>query len=175
MLSDHGQVDSIPYKLGEMLPGRPRMTASGGLGHIYLADSGKRLSFSEVRARRPDVLSWLQAQEEIAVVMAHEGTEDVLLFNGPDLSAYDDPDILRDQLSRLNSFANCGDLVVFGALVDGKQINFEVQAGGHGSIGGEQLHPFLLARKEWGLDTAGVTGAHELHPLLCDLRDALAT
>ena len=175
VLSDHGQVDAIPYKLEEMLPGRPRMTASGGLGHIYLAEGERRLSFSEVRAGRPDVLSWLQAQKEIALVMAREGSEDVLLLNGPDLSAYDDPDILRGQLSRLNSFANCGDLVVFGAFKDGKQINFEDQAGGHGSIGGEQLHPFLLAKTEWGVDTGRVTGAHELHPLLCDLRDALAT
>jgi hypothetical protein len=107
--------------------------------------------------------------------MARDGSEDVLLFNGPDLSAYDDTDILRAQLSRLNSFANCGDLVVFGAYQNGKQINFEDQAGGHGSIGGEQLHPFVLAKKEWGLDTSRVIGAHELHPLLCDLRDALAT
>jgi type I phosphodiesterase/nucleotide pyrophosphatase len=175
VLSDHGQVDSIPYKLEEMLPGRQRITASGGLGHIYLAEGGKRLSFSEVRAARPDLVSWLQAQKEIAVVMAREGSEDVLLLNGPDLSAYDDPDILRGQLSRLNSFANCGDLVVFGAFKNAKQINFEDQAGGHGSIGGEQLHPFLLAKTEWGVDTARVTGAHELHPLLCDLRDALAT
>jgi len=175
VLSDHGQVDSIPYRLGELLPGRPRMTASGGLGHIYLADGGRRLSFSEVKAARPDLLSWLQAREEVALVMAREGSEDVLLFNGPGISTYDDPDILRDQLSRLNSFANCGDLVVFGAFKDGKQTNFEEQAGGHGSIGGEQLHPFVLAKKEWGLNTSQVTGAHELHPLLCDLRDALAT
>ena len=79
--SDHGSVDSIPYRLEEMLPGRPRMTASGGLGHIYLAESGNRLSYSEVRSARPDLLSWLQAQKEIAVVMAREGSEDVLLFN----------------------------------------------------------------------------------------------
>jgi Type I phosphodiesterase / nucleotide pyrophosphatase len=175
ILSDHGQVDSVPFRLGEMLPGRPRMTASGGLGHIYLAEGGNRLSFTEVRSARPDLVSWLQARPEIALVMARDGNEDVLLFNGADLSAYDDPDILRAQLSRLNSFASCGDLVVFGAFQNGKQINFEQQAGGHGSIGGEQLHPFVLAKTDWRLDTSRVTGAHELHPLLCDLRDALAT
>jgi hypothetical protein len=175
VLSDHGQVDSVPYRLKEMLPGRPRMVASGGLAHIYLSESGKRLSFTEARSARPDVVSWLQARKEIALLMARDGSEDVLLFNGPDLSAYDDPDILRAQLSRLNSFASCGDLVVFGAFQNGKQISFEDQAGGHGSIGGEQLHPFVLAKKEWRLDTSRVTGAHELHPLLCDLRDVLAT
>jgi Type I phosphodiesterase / nucleotide pyrophosphatase len=175
VLSDHGQVDSIPFQLAEALPGRPRVTASGGLAHIYLAESGRRMSFGEVKAAHQDLVTWLQARPEIALVMARDGSEDVLLLNGPDLSAYDDPDILRAQLSRLNSFASCGDLVVFGAFQDGKQFNFEEQAGGHGSIGGEQLHPFVLARKEWGLDTSRVTGAHELHPLLSDLRDALAT
>ncbi|HYM96688.1 MAG TPA: hypothetical protein VET26_05275, partial [Candidatus Sulfotelmatobacter sp.] len=55
-----------------------------------------------------------------------------------------------------------------------RQINFENQAGGHGSIGGEQLHPFVLARKECGIDTSRVIGAHELHPILCALRDRLA-
>jgi Type I phosphodiesterase / nucleotide pyrophosphatase len=174
VLSDHGQVDSVPYRLEEKLPGRPRMTASGGLGHIYLSEGGRRLTFAEVRSARPDLVSWLQATQEIALVMARDGSDDVLLFNGPGLSAYDDPDILRAQLSRLNSFASCGDLVVFGAFQNGKQINFEEQAGGHGSIGGEQLHPFVLAKREWGFDMSRVTGAHELHPLLCDLRDALA-
>ncbi len=61
-----------------------------------------------------------------------------------------------------------------GAFIEGKQVNFENQAGGHGSIGGEQLHPFLLAKREWGSDTTSVRGAHHLHPLLCSLRDRLA-
>jgi hypothetical protein len=175
VLSDHGQVDSIPFTLADLLPGRPRVTASGGLAHIYLADTGKRLDFSAIKARRADLVDWLQTRPEVAVVMAREGRQDVLFFNGPQLGAYDDAAILRAQLSRLNSFESCGDLVVFGAFRDGRQVNFENQAGGHGSIGGEQLHPFLLARKEWALDTGRVNGAHELHPILCDLRDALAT
>jgi hypothetical protein len=73
----------------------------------------------------------------------------------------------------LNSFENSGDLVVFGAFQDGKQVNFENQAGGHGSIGGEQAHPFVLAKRAWGLDTSAVHGAHELHPILSRLRDRL--
>jgi hypothetical protein len=93
----------------------------------------------------------------------------------PMLAPYDDPDILFDQLSRLNSFQNAGDLVVFGAFIDGKQVNFENQAGGHASIGGDQLHPFVLAKKEWGIDLAAVTGAHQLHQVLSDLRDRLAS
>ncbi|MEA2656759.1 MAG: hypothetical protein QOI23_2124, partial [Chloroflexota bacterium] len=77
------------------------------------------------------------------------------------------------QLSRLNSFHMSGDLVVFGAFKDGRQVNFENQAGGHGSIGGEQAHPFILAKRTWGVDTSAVRGAHELHPILSRLRDSL--
>jgi hypothetical protein len=64
-------------------------------------------------------------------------------------------------------------MIVFGAFVEGKQVNFENQAGGHGSIGGEQLHPFVLAKKAWQLDTSAIHGAHELNPVLCALRDRL--
>jgi hypothetical protein len=90
------------------------------------------------------------------------------------LARYDDADILLEQLMRLNSFQSSGDLVLFGAFIDGKQINFENQDGGHGSIGGEQLHPFVFAKRDWDLDTSSVRGAHELHPILCALRDRLA-
>ena len=59
-------------------------------------------------------------------------------------------------------------------ITDGKQVNFENQDGGHGAIGGEQLHPFVLAKDEWGIDTSGVHRAHELHPILSGRRDRLA-
>ncbi|HSS61054.1 MAG TPA: alkaline phosphatase family protein [Candidatus Limnocylindrales bacterium] len=179
VLSDHGQVDTIPFALGKRLealfPGQLILAASGGLAHLYFKERRSRMSFHEVMAHRPELVAALRAMNEVALVMGREGEEDVLIENGPGLAAYDDPDILRSQLSRLNSFQNAGDLVVFGAWREGRQANFEEQAGGHGSIGGEQLHPFVLARKELGLDTSRVRGAHELHPMLCELRDRLAT
>ena len=177
LLSDHGHVETTPFHLGDvlekLLPGRLVVTASGGLAHVYVKDSPRRLDFGEVKARYPQLVSVLSEAPEVALLMAREGDQDVLLGQGRDLSAYDEADILREQLRRLNSFASAGDLVAFGAWRDGKQANFEVQAGGHGSIGGEQLHPFVLAKKDWALDTSRVRGAHELHPILCDLRDHL--
>jgi hypothetical protein len=50
------------------------------------------------------------------------------------------------------------------------QINFEDQVGGHGSIGGEQLHPFVLAKKAWGFDTSAVLDSSGLYPMLFSLR-----
>lgn len=69
--------------------------------------------------------------------------------------------------------ARSGDLILFAAFDGDRQLNFEDQAGGHGSIGGEQLHPFVLARREWGVDTSRVTGAHQVHGILSDVRDRL--
>jgi hypothetical protein len=163
--------------------GQVNVTSSGGLAHIYFADRAQRLDYGELTASFSELAGELSSLEKIALVMARDGTRDVFLKSGSALhgeevkaflAQYDDADILLDQLSRLNSFRNSGDLVVFGAFIDGKQINFENQDGGHGSIGGEQLHPFVLAKQEWGIDTADVRGAHQLHPILCSLRDRLA-
>jgi len=38
----------------------------------------------------------------------------------------------------------------FGEYDGTMQVNFEDKVGGHGSIGGDQLHPFVLAKREWG-------------------------
>ena len=163
--------------------GQVYVLGSGGLAHVYFADVGRRLDYRELIARHPRLASSISSLDKVALVMGREGTRDVFMKGGSELDTsalkvllaqYDDPDVLHEQLSRLNSFHCSGDLVVFGSFLAGKQVNFENQAGGHGSIGGEQLHPFLLAKREWGIDTSSVHGAHELHPILCRLRDALA-
>lgn len=158
------------------------VTLSGGLAHLYVGGRAKRMQYSELAALRPNLAVDLSAQEGVGLVMAREGPHDIFIKDRQDLSGaaleqvlepYDEPDILVAQLSRLNSFGAAGDLIVFGGSKDDRQVNFENQAGGHGSIGGEQLHPFVLAKKDWGLDTSSVRGAHELYPVLRRLRDHL--
>ena len=162
--------------------GRVNLTNSGGLSHLYFADRARRLTYSELTVQFPGLAQNIAALDAVALVMARDGGTDVFLTGGQELhgeavksalAKYDDPDILLSQLSRLNSFRMSGDLVVFGAFKDGRQVNFENQAGGHGSIGGEQAHPFVLSKREWDLDTSAVQGAHELHPILSALRDRL--
>jgi hypothetical protein len=162
--------------------GRVNLTNSGGLSHLYFVGRAQRLTYSELTAQFPGLAPNIAAIDEVALVMARDGDADVFLTGGevlrgeavkPVLARFDDADILLGQLSRLNSFHMSGDLVVFGAFKEGRQVNFENQAGGHGSIGGEQAHPFVLAKREWGLDTSAVQGAHELHPVLSRLRDSL--
>ena len=158
------------------------VTMSGGLAHLYVADQPRRLGHRDVERLLPGLVAALSDLDEVAFVMTRDDAEDVFVHHRserrghaakPLLAPHDDPDILLAQLSRLNTFETAGDAVVFGAFIDGRQVNFEDQAGGHGSIGGEQLHPFVLARKDWRLRTDGIRDAHELHPVLCDLRDAL--
>jgi type I phosphodiesterase/nucleotide pyrophosphatase len=212
VLSDHGQIDTVPYNadgpsfgkvVADRLPGYRvhemkgkaygpdkneargliYITSSGGLAHIYLAGQLRRLGYRELETLVPELAADISSLDKVALVMARDGAADLFLKDGQDLRGetllafladYDEAGILREQLSRLNTFQNSGDLVVFGAFKDGKQVNFENQSGGHGSIGGEQLHPFVLAKREWGLDTSGVRGAFQLHPILCRLRDMLA-
>jgi len=158
------------------------ITYSGGLGHLYLAEHRRRVPFEELEKRHPELVRELGANDRIALVMGRERGDHVFISGGvmyrneavkEVLARYDDADILYQQLSRLNSFEHSGDLVFFGAFREDRQVNFENQAGGHGAFGGEQAHPFLLTKHEWAIDTSDVRGAHQLHPILCDLRDRL--
>jgi len=163
--------------------GKVMVTSSGGAAHLYFTDRAERMGHRELMAAHENLVGEIARLQQASLVVTRDGDEDVFTCDTEErrgaavkslLAPYDDPDILFTHLSRLNSFRHSGDAIVFGAFIDGKQVNFEGQAGGHGSIGGEQLHPFVLAKKEWGLDTSHVNSSQELHPLLCRLRDRLA-
>lgn len=179
-------IDELKGKGGgpklEEAAGLARISYSGGLAHVYMGDAGRRLDVDDLRARYPGLLDKAVECDRIALAMARSRGRDIFWSGGEEvagsrlhdvLARYDDPDILLSQLSRLNSFAASGDLVLFAGWDGERQINFENQAGGHGSIGGEQLHPFVLVRGDWGVDVSRVNGAHGLHPILCRLRDSL--
>jgi hypothetical protein len=165
--------------------GRVEVTYSGGLAHVYFADIAGRLDDEALDSRFPGLVSKLATLERVGIVMVKdreggnlitaEGRFSLQLPLAAEtaklLGRFDAPDVLAQQLRRLNSFERSGDLVVFGAYDGTKQVNFEDQVGGHGSIGGDQLHPFLLAKKEWAFDTSGVTNSSELYPMLVALRD----
>jgi hypothetical protein len=165
--------------------GRVEVTYSGGLANVYFADIEGRLDDEALESRFPGLVSKVAALARVGIVMV-KGREGGALVTADGrfslrlplaaetaklLARFDAPDVLAQQLRRLNSFERSGDLVVFGAYDGSKQVNFEDQVGGHGSIGGDQLHPFLLAKREWAFDTSQVTNSSELHPMLVALRD----
>ena len=203
VLSDHGQIETVPFRrengrhLGELIAswmpgfrveelkgktfgpdereatGVIRLTYTGGLANLYFDGGASRLAYTDVERRYPQLVRELQACPQISAVVGrgYDGGEALERA----VAIADDPTLAREHVARLNSFEECGDLLMFGAFRGEKQINFENQAGGHGGFGGEQTRPLVLAKREWGLDLSGVRTAHELHPILCDLRDRLST
>lgn len=165
--------------------GRVEITYSGGLAHVYFADVAGRLDEEEIEALHPGLVDRLVSLDRIGIVMLKGRDGGVLATAGGRfrlglpvgaatrelLERFDSAEVLAEQLRRLNSFERSGDLVVFGAYDGRTQVNFEHQVGGHGSIGGEQLHPFVLAKRDWRFDTSAVTTSSQLYPMLVQLRD----
>ena len=175
------------HKHGEGAP--VEITYSGGLAHVYFADIPQRMAREELERRFPGLIDAVAAIDGVGMVMVRGEDGGELVTRGGSfalraplatqtrelLAKFDEPEVLGAQLRRLNSFDRSGDIVVFGAYDGRLQVNFEDQVGGHGSIGGDQLHPFVLTKSEWAFDVSGVTNSSDLHPMLRRLRDSMGT
>jgi len=155
-----------------------------------MAGFPERLDGRELRRRLPGLAEAVAATPGVDLVLLREGKRNLALADGREvrfgardagpaaelLARYDEPDVLARQLDRLNGFANSGDLIAVGHwdAERRRQVNFEQQAGGHGSIGGSQLHPFLLLKPEWGVEARGLEGAHQVYDVLMRLRPGAA-
>ncbi len=191
----------LPTYVIEEYPGRPMtprgaidghivLTYSGGLAHMYFKEISWRLERREIEERFPGLIARLARTPGIEFVLLRDQSATVIVTADDEmafdaggrlpqearkfLSHFDDPEIVACQLHRLNLFERSGDLILVGKYEDGVQINFEHQVGGHGSLGGEQLHPFMLAKRDWRLNTERVYSASDLHPMLARLRADLA-
>ena len=166
------------------IAGNIAIAYSAGLGHIYFTDLPGRLNRTDLEPRFPGLVQRLANLDRIGFVMikdghaggivhphgAHRLNEEAAAF----LAHLDEPATITRQLQRLNSFERSGDIVVFGNFEDNRQVNLENQVGGHGSAGGDQLHPFVLAKREWALQTAGIEFADQLYRPLAGLVARLA-
>jgi hypothetical protein len=173
----------------QAIDGHIVLTYSGGLGHFYFRDLCWRLQYDEVEERFPGLVKQVAMTPGIGLVLMRDGANDLLITKEEQirikpsrglpraardlLGRFDEPEIAAQELSKLNSFDRSGDLIIFGDYEDHHQINFETQVGGHGSLGGEQQFPFIMAKREWKFDTSDVTCASDLYPMLRRLRDRL--
>ena len=159
------------------------ITYSGGLAHLYIRHIQGRANLSNINENFPDLIDKLRKTPEIDCLLIKDYKRDLLitkdntfLLNRKNdkqllkyLSKFDNAEIIRKQLLRFNSFESAGDIIIFGKYSKGVQINFENQWGGHGAMGGDQLHPFLLVKKEWKMKTANLDGAHLVHKAIKDI------
>ncbi len=161
--------NSIQRRIRALVPETLKVDAEGGvvitysssLAHLYITGERHRLSWQEVEAAQPLLLRFLSRHRGIGFVMARGEGQEVCFFHrggrflrrpgetsgaeGLDfLRPYGEPATLLPELCRFAAGESCGDLILFGAY-DGREIAcFDDQVGGHGSVGGEQLRPFLI-------------------------------
>src|SRR5256886_3451524 len=92
--------------------GHVHVTLSGGLSHVYFAEHQTRMDYAEVGSRHPELAPGISSLQEVGLVMARRAGEDVFLRSGRELQgnavdavleAYGEPEVLRQQLSRLHS------------------------------------------------------------------------
>jgi hypothetical protein len=136
------------------------ITYSSSLAHLYLAGS-RRLTWQEVQQAHPLLLRYLSRHPGIGFVLALGHGDEICFFHRsgsvcamagvpPALDAfgflrpYGSPRDLLPHLFRFAAEERCGDLILFGAYDGDRIVCFDNQVGGHGSIGGEQLRPFLI-------------------------------
>jgi hypothetical protein len=90
----------------------------------------------------------------------------VEVFGNNPLEPYGTEPVLARAVERLVKQTNAGDLVLFGTYDGYEIVCFDDQIGAHGSAGGSQLHPFLIAPRSLGLESAVLEDARDLHGAL---------
>lgn len=151
----------VPETIKVDIQGGIVITYSSSLAHLYLTGDNRRLSWQEVDAAQPQLLPFLSRHKGIGLVLARDADGRLCFFHAEGmyclrdeqpvaaeeldfLRPFGDPEQLLPELQRFGLEEVCGDLIIFGAY-DGERIAcFDDQVGGHGSIGGEQLQPFLI-------------------------------
>ncbi len=156
---------------------------SGGLAHFYDNSKSERMVYKEIDKTFPSFIKKILSLEAIGGAVVRSGDDHIFItekyefyLNRPlsyrarrILSKYDKPEVVVKQLVDLNSFENAGDIIFLGQQENNQQISFEAPVCGHGSIGGNQAHPFILLKKSHKLDTENMTDARHLHPFLSSL------
>jgi len=157
------------------------VTYSSSLALVYFADVATRLEFSEIALdrRRAQLYAELLAHPGIGLIGTVDGASvrvesargraliqdgvvtDVIGSNPLDPYGTEPP--LTRAVERLVRQPNAGDLVLFGAYDGYEIVCFDDQIGAHGSAGGSQLHPFLIAPASLGLESVQLEDARDIH------------
>src|SRR6185503_9589309 len=144
---------------------------SGQLANVYIKNVSGRLTYTKLKRLYPKLLHFLLHEPEIAFLMVKDNNQDLILTKDKKfnlhkpgngyltkfLSTFGDPEIIKNQLHRLNANKTAGDIIFFGTYKDNVQVTFENQIGSHSALGGEQMTPFILTRKEWNLDMSNIS------------------
>jgi hypothetical protein len=160
------------------------VTYSSCLALLYFADDESRLTLEQIArsARRVALYDALREHPGIgllAALDAHgvhvqsragrarivDGQVTVLEGTNP-LAPYGTDTLTVRAVEALVRQPNAGDLVLFGAYDGYEIVSFDDQVGAHGSAGGDQVWPFLMAPDSLGIAGERIDNARDIHRVI---------
>jgi hypothetical protein len=158
------------------------VTYSSCLAELYFADDDRTLDYDDIHRdpRRAGLYRGLLAHAGIGVIATRKdgavhvqsragrallncGVLTVIAGDDP-LAPYGPDALALRAVESLVRQPNGGDLVLFGAYDGYEIISFDDQVGAHGSIGGDQVFPFLITPASLGVDeTTTIDDARDIH------------
>ena len=160
------------------------VTYSSCLALVYFADADGALARDDMRGepRRAALHDALLAHRGIGLVATRDrggvhlestrgrarldGGDITVLAGANPLEPYGSDPLIARAVEHLVRQPNSGDLVLFGAYDGYEIVSFDDQVGAHGSAGGEQTWPFLIAPTALGLECAVIDDARDVHRVL---------
>jgi hypothetical protein len=157
------------------------VTYSSCLALLYFADEPRQLSLADIARdrRRAHLYASLLAHPGVGLLLTRSGDAvhaesaggRAVIVDGQ-LSVVDganplalygsEPHVLR-AVERLVRQPNAGDVVLFGAYDGYDIVSFDDQVGAHGSAGGDQAYPFIIAPDHLGVADATLEDARDIH------------
>jgi hypothetical protein len=160
------------------------VTYSSCLALLYFADDEARLTLEDIARSAPHAVLYdaLREHPGIGLIAAldakgvhvqsragrariTDGVVEVLEGTNP-LDPYGRDPLTVGAIEALVRQPNAGDLVLFGAYDGYEIISFDDQVGAHGSAGGDQVWPFLIAPPSLGVGTERIDNARDIHRVI---------
>jgi hypothetical protein len=157
------------------------VTYSSCLALVYFAATEQRLSHEQIHADRRwsrlyerlvghEGIGLVATVSEAGIVLAgkggrailRDGLVQILAGKNPLEIFGTEPYVLRAVESLVRQ-PNAGDCVLFGSFDGYDIISFDDQVGAHGSAGGDQVYPFLIAPEKLGLAGETLEDARDIH------------
>jgi hypothetical protein len=157
------------------------VTYSSCLAQVYFAEDPRALQHRDILgdARRARVYAALLAHPGIGLLAVRagraihlesrtgratlcDGTLHVIAGHDP-LEPYGTGPVVHAAVLAMVQQPNGGDIVLFGAYDGYDIVSFDDQVGGHGTVGGDQAHPFIIAPAALGLHRERLEDARDIH------------
>lgn len=160
------------------------VTYSSCLALLYFADDPSPLELEDIRrdSRRANLYDELLQHRGVGLLgtrhgpsvhvesttgraLITDGRVEVLEGHNP-LEPYGTSANVVRAVERLVAQSNSGDITIFGAYDGYEIVSFDDQIGAHGSAGGNQVHPFLIAPAYLELEHASINDARDIHDVV---------